>query len=155
MRAKLIAYWITTGLITLELMAGGMTDLVHGRTVLFVGPPVIDVMHHLGYPVYLLTILGVAKLLAVPVLLSPGLPRLKEWAYAGTVFELTGAALSALAVGDALGDSAVTPGVFIALAIASWALRPQGRLLGILGPAWRPTRRDNHLDSVGRAPSLP
>ena len=155
MRAKLIAYWITTGLITLELMAGGLTDLVHGQTVLFVGPPVVDVMRHLGYPVYLLTILGVAKLLAVPALLAPGRPRLKEWAYAGTVFELAGAALSGLAVGDALGDSVVTPGVFIALAIASWALRPQGRLLAVLGPAWLPARRDDRPASVGRATSQP
>ena len=155
MRAKLIAYWITTGLITLELMAGGLTDLVHGRTVVFVGPPVVDVMRQLGYPMYLLTILGVAKLLAVPELLAPGLPRLKEWAYAGTVFELAGAALSALAVGDALGDSVVTPGLFIALAIASWALRPQGRLLGALDPARWPARRDNRRASVGRASSQP
>ncbi len=137
MRTKLTAYWITTGIITLELLAGGVTDLVHGRSVLVVGEPVLDVLQTLGYPAYLLTILGVAKLLGALALLAPGLPRLKEWAYAGTVFELLGAALSGLAVGGALGDSVVTPGVFAAIAVLSWALRPSDRVRGRLArPAW-------------------
>ncbi len=153
MKTKLIGYWIVTGVITLELIAGGITDLVHGPTVLVVGEPVVDVLHHLGYPVYLLTILGVAKLLAALALLVPGLPRMKEWAYAGTVFELMGAALSGLAVGDVLADTVIVPGVLAAVALASWALRPPGRVLGLFGhPRW-PARGDGHSDQVARVSS--
>jgi hypothetical protein len=70
-------------------------------------------------------------LLGAAVLLAPGLPRLKEWAYAGMFFELTGAALSHLAMGDSL-DIIATPCILAACAVASWALRPQDRVLGVL-----------------------
>jgi DoxX-like family len=91
MNAKQVAYWVTTALVAAELIAGGVTDLAHGREVLVAGQPVVDVLHQLGYPAYLLAILGVWKLLAAAAILAPGLPRLKEWAYAGTFFELSGA----------------------------------------------------------------
>ncbi len=58
-KMKGIGYWATTIIVALELLAGGVTDLVHGPTLLFVGEPVVEVLAHLGYPVYLLTILGV------------------------------------------------------------------------------------------------
>jgi hypothetical protein len=59
-----------------------------------------DSTRELGYPLYLMSLLGVAKLLGVAALLTPGFPRLKEWAYAGFVFNLLGAAWSHLAVGQ-------------------------------------------------------
>ena len=62
MKIKIIIYWVTTVLIALETLAGGVTDLAHGRTSVVSGPFVVDVITHLGYPVYLLTILGVWKL---------------------------------------------------------------------------------------------
>jgi hypothetical protein len=80
----------------------------------------------LGYPPYLLIILGGWKLLSAPALLAPGLPRLKEWAYAGIFFDLTGAAASHAFSGDPTGKVA-TPLVLLLTAATSWALRPASR----------------------------
>ena len=131
MKAKLIIYWVTTTLIALETLAGGVVDLAHGRTTVFSGPLVVNVVTHLGYPVYLLTILGPWKLAGAIVLLVPGFPRLKEWAYAGIIFELTGAIASWLAIGDKTGQF-IAPLVLAVLAMTSWALRPPSRTLGAL-----------------------
>jgi uncharacterized membrane protein YphA (DoxX/SURF4 family) len=133
MKLKVIGYWATTTIVALELLAGGVTNLVHGREVLVVGQPVVLVLAQLGYPVYLLTILGVWKLLGAIALLVPRFPRLKEWAYAGAFFEMTGAAASHAARGD--NASALGLLMFAALILASWALRPPGRTLGVLFPA--------------------
>lgn len=130
---KSIAYWVATTLIALETFVGGITDLVHGGTELVAGPPVVGVVTHLGYPVYLLRILGVWKLLGAVVIVAPGLPRLKEWAYAGVLFELTGAAASYVLHGEITSDLAA-PLTLAALALISWALRPKGRVLGALFP---------------------
>jgi uncharacterized membrane protein YphA (DoxX/SURF4 family) len=97
---KSTAYWLSTAIIALETLAGGLTDLFRGRAALVSGPYAVDIITHLGYPPYLLTILGVWKVLGGIVLLVPGLPRIKEWAYAGIIFELTGAAASWFLHGD-------------------------------------------------------
>lgn len=128
MKAKVIGYWLTTAVIGLETLAGGFIDLVHGQTGLVSGPFIVDIITHLGYPVYFLMIIGVWKLLGGITLFAPGVPRLKEWAYAGILFELTGAAGSFVLHGDNVSEL-VTPLVFAALAIASWALRPASRRL--------------------------
>jgi hypothetical protein len=133
MKAKLIIYWVTTMLIALETLAGGVVDLAHGRTNVFSGPLVVDIVTNLGYPVYVLTILGIWKLLGATVLLAPSLPRLKEWAYAGIVFELTGAIASWLFIGDKTGQF-IAPLILAALTMTSWALRPPSRTLGALLP---------------------
>jgi hypothetical protein len=138
MNVKWIAYWTATVLIAVETLVGGAIDLAHGRGAVVTGTPVVDVVTGLGYPVYLLTILGVWKLLGGATLLAPRLPRLKEWAYAGIVFELTGAAVSLGLRGSGAGDIAV-PLLLTALAITSWALRPPSRTLGSILP-WRPGR---------------
>jgi hypothetical protein len=130
MRIRLIGYWVTTTLIGLETLAGGLTDLVHGRTSLVSGPFVVDIVAHLGYPVYVLAILGVWKVLGGITLFAPGLPRLKEWAYAGIFFELTGAAASFVAHGDNTREL-IAPLILAGLAVASWALRPPGRALEV------------------------
>jgi hypothetical protein len=137
MSAKVLGYWATTLFVALELLAGGLTDLVHGRQALVAGPPVVAFVTHLGYPVYVLTILGGWKLLGAVALLVPRFPRLKEWAYAGTFFEMTGAALSLWATGADVGTISF-PLFVAALALASWALRPRDRTLGILFPATKP-----------------
>ena len=129
-KLKPIGYWVTTAAIALETLAGGVTDLVHGGTMLVTGQPVVQIVTHLGYPVYLLTILGVWKLLGGITLLVPGFPRLKEWAYAGIFFELTGALASVIVRG---GDP-WSPLILAALAVSSWALRPPSRILGVLFP---------------------
>ena len=128
---KLIAYWAVTILIALETLVGGVTDLVHGKEILVAGSPVADVVTHLGYPLYFLRIIGVWKLLGGITLLVPGYPRLKEWAYAGIFFELSGAAASWLACEHNMGE-AVAPMMLALLALGSWGLRPQHRLLGVL-----------------------
>jgi hypothetical protein len=86
-------------------------------------PAVVAGLAHLGYPAYLATILGVWKLLGAAAIVSPGLPRLKEWAYAGMFFDLTGAAASHAAVGGPAGQ-VTAPLVLLALVMASRTLRP-------------------------------
>ena len=137
MKVKMILYWITTTLIALETLAGGVTDLTPGRRVLFNGPLVADLVTSLGYPVYVLTILGIWKIPGAITLVVPRFLRLKEWAYAGIVFELSGAAASLAARGRR--SDLVAPLVLLGLALASWALRPPSR---ILGKASRPGQPD-------------
>jgi uncharacterized membrane protein YphA (DoxX/SURF4 family) len=129
---RVLAYWMTTIFTALELLVGGVADLVHGRTVLVAGEPVADGLTHLGYPLYLLTILGVWKMLGAIALLVPRFPRLKEWAYAGTFFVFAGAVASGVARG--LDDPSFIwpPFIFAVLTLASWVLRPQSRTLGVL-----------------------
>ena len=151
MRVKAIGYWATTIFVALELLAGGLTDLVHGREALVAGQPVVAVITHLGYPVYVLMILGGWKLLGAVALLVPRFPRLKEWAYAGTFFEMAGAAISLWVSGTDVGVVSF-PLLVAALALTSWALRPPNRTLGVLfadtrsraGAAVRPTRDLKH-----------
>jgi uncharacterized membrane protein YphA (DoxX/SURF4 family) len=126
-RIKAIAYWSTTGILALEFAMGGIFSVLR--------PPVVVAgLTHLGYPAYLPVLLGTWKLLGVLALLAPRFPRLKEWAYAGIMFDLTGAAFSHAASGDGAGDIAA-PLVFLVLAIVSWLLRPQSRTLGAILPA--------------------
>jgi hypothetical protein len=121
MRARTTTYWIATGLTVAAFAAGGVMDL-------FPGAEMKAGMAHLGYPVYVATLLGVWKLLGAAAVAAPGLPRLKEWAYAGMLFDLSGAAVSHAASGDPAGKIA-TPLVLLAIAGASWALRPASRRL--------------------------
>jgi len=116
---RTIAYWITTVLLALECVVGGMMGALHYHLY-------VRNMEHLGYPLYFMTILGVWYLLAGVALLAPRFPRLKEWAYAGLVFNYTGAVASHVAVGDGV-MTLVGPITFTALAVASWALRPSTR----------------------------
>ena len=132
-KAKTLWYWTTTSLIALETCAGGVTDLTHGRTGIVSGPSVTQVVTSLGYPVYILAILGILKIPGAIALVVPGFLRLKEWAYAGIVFELSGAVASHAACGDR-GDL-IAPLSLLCLAIASWALRPPSRILGAAFPA--------------------
>lgn len=120
-KTRTLAYWITTGLLAFAFAAGGLFDLS--------GSPEVAVqLSHLGYPAYLATLLGAWKVLGALAILAPGMPRLKEWAYAGMVFDLTGAVVSHAAVGDAIGQL-VPPVVLLGVLAMSWALRPAGRML--------------------------
>ena len=82
-KGRLIGYWIFTALICLSQGASGIMDLIGAE-------PVASGIAALGYPSYVLYILGFWKLAAVPALLVPGLPLLKEWAYAGFFFDFVG-----------------------------------------------------------------
>lgn len=131
MRTKVVAYWVITVAIALETLVGGVTDLIYGRALIVAGPPVADIVTHLGYPVYLLRILGFWKILGGIVLLFPGFPRLKEWAYAGIFFELSGAAASWLAY-ERNWQAAAAPMILAGLTLTSWVLRAKGRVVGVL-----------------------
>jgi hypothetical protein len=118
-RGGTIAYWVSTVLVAAESAVGGAMDILQL-------PPFFAILMHLGYPAYFSIIIGVWKVLAAVAVLAPRFPRLKEWAYAGMVFNMTGAAASHLAVGDAAA-ALVAPIVFTGLVFASWALRPSAR----------------------------
>lgn len=121
MNARAIAYWSTTGLLSVALLGSGIGKLTAQA-------PLLESMAHLGYPTYLLGILGSWYVGAAVAVLAPGLGRVKEWAYAGVVFAFTGAFASHLAAGDAVAESAPTL-VLTALAVASYLLRPASRRL--------------------------
>src|SRR3954447_13976180 len=99
MRTRRIAYWLTTGLSAFVFLSGGVADVARPSFVM-------EGMTHLGYPAYFVLILGVWKVLGGIAILVPRFPTLKEWAYAGMVFDLTGAAASHAAVGDPVGKVA-------------------------------------------------
>jgi uncharacterized membrane protein YphA (DoxX/SURF4 family) len=133
MNMKVIGYWTTTAVVAGVLLFGGVMALLHGPEVL-VGQFFIHAMHHLGYPLYLLTILGCWKLLGAIALLVPRFPRLKEWVYAGTFFDMTGAAASYAVSGENVGTLILL--ILAVLTLASWVLRPPSRTLGALSWAW-------------------
>jgi uncharacterized membrane protein YphA (DoxX/SURF4 family) len=120
-RFRVIAYWMTTALVAFALGAGGVADVLLIQ-------PVLEGMTKLGYPSYFCVILGIWKVLGAAAILIPRFPRLKEWAYAGAVFDFTGAAASHWAVNDD-AMKLVAPLVLTVLAIASWTLRPSTRRL--------------------------
>lgn len=114
-------YWATTVAIAAEALAGGVLDLVRLDSYL-------STLTDLGYPAYLATIMGVAKVGSGVVVLAPRLPRLKEWAYAGILVNMLGAAASQLFAGTSPA-AAVPPLLLAVVAVASWASRPDDRRL--------------------------
>ena len=120
-RARRIAYWIVTALIGFELVYGALWDF----NLLNQGY-INGILEHLGYPLYLGPILGICKLMAVVIILVPGLLLLKEWAYAGLTILFTGAFISHVVVGDTVGQS-IWSLLFGLLVIGSWTLRPTNR----------------------------
>jgi hypothetical protein len=134
MTAKTVAYWAATAIVAGETLAGAVVDLTHGRQKVVSGKPVADIVTQLGSPLYVLATLGVLKVAGAVVLFAPRLPRLKEWAYAGVMFDLTSAAASHALRRNSAGE-ALAPLVLAAFALASWALRPPSRTLGAISPA--------------------
>ena len=124
MNTKAIGYWAITALVAFAVVSGGAAELARR-------PDNIEGLVKLGYPTYLATIIGFWKVLGGIVILAPRLPRLKEWAYAGIFFNMTGAAVSHAVSHDATWHVIVTA-LLAALALASWGLRPQSRILGAL-----------------------
>ena len=130
-KAKNIAYWITTGLVALPIGSGGVAQIAQFKANPHGIVPV------LLYPMYFFAILGVWKVLGAIAILAPRFPRLKEWAYAGIFFDLTGAVASIAAVGvyGAYAFHIIAPLIIAGLTVASWALRPESRTIGVLLPA--------------------
>ena len=120
-RTSTIAYWVTTGILVF-CMTGGVFELLGLK-------PTIEGIMRLGYPAYIIPALGLGKVLAILAILWPGLPRLKEWAYAGILFNMLGAFVSHVAHDDGAWILVVTL-VIAAITLTSWALRPGSRRLG-------------------------
>ena len=116
---RTIGYWAATGFVAMELVAGGVLELCHSNVAF----GIVTTINHLGYPIYVLNILGVWKLLGAIALLVPRLPLLKEWAYAGVTFNMTGAMVSHLCSGDGV-NKILPPLMVLAVTAVSWALRP-------------------------------
>ena len=127
-QARSITYWVTTALVAFSMGSGGLFEVMRN-------PQATDgLVRVLGYPAYFALILGVWKLLGTITILAPGLPRLKEWAYAGIFFDATGATASHIGAHD-YGANYFHIWVTLLLAVltlASWALRPPSRTLGVL-----------------------
>ena len=123
-KAGKIIYWIATLWLALGMVSTGVVQLLNQKE----GPGAADSMTQLGYPMYLMIILGVWKMLGVIVLLIPKFPLLKEWAYAGFVFGMSGAICSHLAVGDHLTE-AFPALLLLILTLVSWYFRPANRKL--------------------------
>ena len=121
-KAGKIVYWIATLWLALGMVATGFVQLSKGKA----GQGGLDMITHLGYPAYLLTILGVWKILGVVALLIPKFPLLKEWTYAGFFFLMTGAIFSHIAIGDSVTE--ILPSLLLLLlTVTSWYFRPANR----------------------------
>ncbi|WP_327150092.1 DoxX family protein [Nocardia sp. NBC_01329] len=132
-RYRSVVYWITTAIVAFESAMGGIWDILQIDIVRDVA------VDQLGYPPYILVILGVAKIPGAFVLVAPRLPRLKEWVYAGVFFIYLGAAISLAVQGD---PAAVGPLGFATMTCLSWATRPRDRRTIATG-SWTPGRADS------------
>ena len=123
-RTDKIISWIATAWLALGMVSTGAVQLFKGKT----GQGGVDMITHLGYPVYLLTILGVWKMLGVVAVLIPKFPLIKEWAYAGFFFVMSGAIFAHIASGDPV--NAILPSLLLLiLTMVSWYFRPADRKL--------------------------
>lgn len=117
-----IIYWIATVWLALGMLSSGAVQLFKAKE----GQGGVDMVTHLGYPVYLLTILGIWKIVGVATVLISKFPLLKEWAYAGFFFIMSGAIFSHIAVGDSL-DKIFPSLLLLILTVVSWYFRPLNR----------------------------
>ncbi|PST82576.1 DoxX-like family protein [Pedobacter yulinensis] len=121
-KRNLIIYWIATGWLALGMVSTGIVQLLGVKEE-------VQAIAVLGYPAYLLTLLGVLKLMGVAVMLLPRLALLKEWAYAGFFFAMSGAIYSHLAVGQS-GTDMLPALLLLVLTGLSWSTRPASRKAG-------------------------
>lgn len=114
-----IIYWLTTAFLAIGMTVGGIQQLLQigGYN---------EIVTKLGYPLYVLSILGFWKLLGVIVILIPKFPLVKEWAYAGFFFAMSGAAVSHIAAGGSLSE--IIPSlILLIMTVLSWYFRPEDR----------------------------
>ena len=117
-----IIYWIATIWLALGMLSTGLVQLFKAKE----GQGGVDMITHLGYPVYLLTLLAAWKIFGVVAILIPKFPLLKEWAYAGFFFIMSGAIFSHIAVGDPMNE--LFPSLLLlVLTLVSWYFRPLDR----------------------------
>lgn len=114
-----IIYWIATVWLGFGMVASGIMQAFQIKDE-------VTFMAALGYPAYFLTIIGVWKLLGMAVLFAPKYPLVKEWAYAGFFFVMSGALFSHIGAGDSLGEM-FPPTLLLVLVVVSWYFRPESR----------------------------
>jgi hypothetical protein len=114
-----IIYWIATLWLALGMLSTAIVQLIKLKEE-------IVTITQLGYPIYFLTILGVWKILGVVALLIPKFPLLKEWAYAGFFFAMSGATISHIATGNSISEIAPSL-LLLILTVVSWFFRPVDR----------------------------
>jgi uncharacterized membrane protein YphA (DoxX/SURF4 family) len=117
---KIIIYWVATALLAFGMLASGLQQILHAQAM-------IDLIRPLGYPLYFLYIIGIWKVLGVIAILIPRFKLLKEWAYAGFFFAMTGALISHLAIGDDGLKAIIGPLMQTVFIILSWYFRPADR----------------------------
>ena len=120
-KSRTLFYWITTIVSAIAFIVPGIGNVIHL-------PHFVSDMTHLGYPGYFLTIFGIWKIFGAIAIIIPGFKRLKEWAYAGMIFDLTGASYSRISSHDEV-IMAVVPILITCVVFTSWFLRPQSRKL--------------------------
>lgn len=118
-----IIYWVATLWLSLGMVSTGIVQIIHMDEE-------VQKMSTLGYPVYFLTIIGIWKIIGVIAVLVPKFPLVKEWAYAGFFFLMSGAIFTHLAVGDEAVEY-FGPTLLIVLTMVSWYFRPAERKLSI------------------------
>jgi uncharacterized membrane protein YphA (DoxX/SURF4 family) len=117
-----IIYWIATIWLSLGMVSSGIVQVMHMKEE-------TQFILDLGYPEYLLTLLGISKFLGVVAILVPRFPLVKEWAYAGFFFMMSGAIFSHVAVNDPLSEL-FGPVLLLVLTVVSWYFRPADRKIG-------------------------
>ena len=118
-RGKRISYWIATLWLALGMVSTGVVQLMQMEEE-------VQKFNELGYPIYLMTVLGIWKMLGTIAILLPRFPMLKEWAYAGFFFAMSGAALSHLILHNSFAEIAPSL-LLLTLTFVSWYLRPDNR----------------------------
>jgi uncharacterized membrane protein YphA (DoxX/SURF4 family) len=112
MKKPKVLFWMLTIVMALSMLAASITDLIPI-------PEAVEGFKHYGYPTYLLPVLGIARILGIIAIVSPGFPQLKEWAYAGFVFDVVLAIYSGLAVGDPV-TTVIPPAVALVFTLGSY-----------------------------------
>lgn len=121
-----IIYWITTGFLAFGMTAGGVQQLLQTGGY-------VDIVSRLGYPIYMLSILGAWKILGVVAILVPKFPLVKEWAYAGFFFAMSGAAASHMTMGQPFSE-ALPSLILLTMTVLSWYFRPDSSKLMAVKP---------------------
>ena len=119
--SKKVVFWAVTGPLALNLFVSGLGALTRQDFL-------IEAMQSIGYPLYVMRILGVAYVLASIAIIAPGRPLLKEWAYAGVIFAMAGAIASHVSINDTFANAAPAL-ILMSLVTASYMLRPPSRRL--------------------------
>ena len=122
-KSKTIWYWIITGILSFCLFSGGLAQALQVQGV-------VQGFKPLGYPTYFISLIGIWKMLGIIAILAPKFKLLKEWAYAGIFFTMTGAVISHIVSND-IHPQIIAPILFSIFTVLSWYLRPESRKISL------------------------